>query len=155
MRGMSEPNAAGRKTDLPRYVSGQVEALLTKQIETLGEGVLDSVGLARVLSNVDNDRDGSARTGAVDDAVKFAKMSARLARAMARWRGEVSYKFHYSHSPRDGALPVEIALENPARSDTPKQVARRANDIEEGRAATAKYLQEQRRTLPPQNPGFE
>jgi hypothetical protein len=99
---MSDPNAAGRKTDGPSFVGGQAESLLEKQIAALGEHIVFCLEQNREIDG-STDGYGHARAAGVSNAIALAKTSVKLALAIGKMQGELNYNFNYNHL--QGATP--------------------------------------------------
>jgi hypothetical protein len=113
MPGMSNPHAAGRKTETPRFMTGDTEHHLQTQIAALTGYLEFCLEQARAIDPAD-DGFGHARSAQVSNAIALAKMSTKLGLAMARMQGEVSYNFNYNHNPAGGPKtsdePVDLRL---------------------------------------------
>jgi hypothetical protein len=110
---MSNPRAAGRKTETPRFMTGDTEHHLQTQIAALTGYLEFCLEQARAVDPAD-DCFGHARSAQVSNAIALAKMSTKLGLAMARMQGEVSYNFNYNHNPSAGRAaadaPVDLRL---------------------------------------------
>jgi hypothetical protein len=130
---MSDSRAAGRKTDEPRFTTGETERHLESQIAALTAYLEFCLQQAREI-DPNADGYGHARSAQVSNAIALARMSTKLGLAMSKMKGEVSYNFNYNHNGRQsGGDSVDLRLVPLDQLDrhVPEQLAERRRRFKE------------------------
>ncbi len=106
---MSDPSAAGRKTDdtRPRFAAGLIETRLEAQLDLLTEGLRDALARADRLSR-EHDEHGHVRRSEFDNAINVAKTSAKLVLALARLNGQFNHDINVRHVAGDPPPPPKV-----------------------------------------------
>ncbi|MEJ0027530.1 MAG: hypothetical protein WDN01_16010 [Rhizomicrobium sp.] len=106
---MTDPNAAGRKTDepKPRFAAGLIEARLEAQLDILTEGMRDALKRANTIP-LDYDENGFLRKAEFENAINVAKTSASLVLALAKLNGQFNHDINVRHVAADPPPPPKV-----------------------------------------------
>ena len=96
---MSDPNAAGRKTDKPQPLArGYIETELAQQLALMTEGMREAFDRARSAED-DPSILHNPRSGEIQNAIALARTSAKVVQAMAKLNGRFHHDINVRRDP--------------------------------------------------------